>query len=133
MHLKPAGTYTGAETHPGRAPGAHVPVGQARRSHSPSSLSRNSRPPAHLPTRQSWQRHRQHPSAAALSRLTAAREHAPSFNPPWATRGRHRFWGPSPAHPPTTSAGSAFTIKIHLEKPGLELKRHKLSSDLGLW
>lgn len=144
MHLKPAGIYIGTKRHPGEntrrtrpqphrqssqeppAPGAFPEMAGSRH------ISLQGSPDSGTCSR---------PSAATLSRLAAAREHASGFNPPQTTHGRHWFCGTPRDHlhqhthlqTPHSSAGSAFTIKIHLQKPGLKLRWHKLSSDLGLW
>lgn len=125
-------------------PGVRIPspTGKARRSHRPQEPS------------QKWPAAGTSPYKAVLtvahaavhllprsSCLAAAREHTPDFNPPQTTHGRHRFCGTPRDHlhqhthlqTLCSSASSAFAIKIHLQKPGLKLRQHKLSSDLGLW
>lgn len=131
MHLKPAGIYTGTKRHPGKRPGVHVPSpeGQAGRSHQLQEPSEKQ--PAHLPTRQ-W--HMQ------LSICLSPGAHTSLQPSPENTgQGRHCFCGTpgstctSHTHHRPPCSCSRVTVKIHLQKPGLKLRRQKLSSNLGLW
>lgn len=106
----------------------HVPSpeGQACRSHQLQKPSEKQ--PAHLPTRQSWQGHMQ------LSLCLSPGAHTSLHPSPDNTR--HWFCGTPSEHPhqphPSPCSCSMVTVKIHLQKPGLKLRRHKLSSNLEL-
>lgn len=128
MHLKPAGIYTGIKGTQGKGQACMSPALRARLAGATSSRSllRNSR---HISLQGS-------PGRGTCSCPSASvQEHTPAFNPAQTTQGTGSVGHPGSTltkpHPSPCSC-SMVTVKIHLQKLGLKLRRHKLSSNLEL-